>query len=111
MQQSIKQPTQWRKLSTRRQSVAAAMNSVRPKSKRKSEEHPDEVVRDDCRAGFQSHDSDTVEEHELDDTPAVPAEAPMSEESLSGDDGLGLYLQQMGSVPLLNRAAELEITK
>jgi RNA polymerase primary sigma factor len=44
-------------------------------------------------------------EREIDLT-AVPE---VEEESSPPDDGLGLYLKQMGSIPLLNRGQELEV--
>lgn len=47
----------------------------------------------------------------LDEEMVEQVEASASEETLSADDALGLYLQQMGSVPLLNREEELELSE
>ncbi len=37
-------------------------------------------------------------------------QAPAEEDTPSADDALGLYLQQMGSIPMLSRAEETELT-
>jgi len=47
----------------------------------------------------------------LDDEGAVPAEVAEGEGSQSPDDTLGLYLRQMGSIPLLNRKEELDLAQ
>jgi hypothetical protein len=41
------------------------------------------------------------------DRPAVPAR----EESSPGDQGLDVYLDQMGAIPLLDRSKEVELTR
>jgi RNA polymerase primary sigma factor len=42
-------------------------------------------------------------------TPGEEDSAGPSNDNLSADDALGLYLQQMGSIPMLNREAETEL--
>jgi RNA polymerase primary sigma factor len=53
------------------------------------------------------------EEHDellgLDEAPAAAAEE--GEDSHAPDDALGLYLRQMGAIPLLNRKQELELAR
>jgi RNA polymerase primary sigma factor len=45
------------------------------------------------------------------DEPAQPAEEWEGEDAHAPDDALGLYLRQMGSIPLLNREQELNLAK
>ncbi|HLJ94119.1 MAG TPA: sigma-70 family RNA polymerase sigma factor [Gemmataceae bacterium] len=98
MQQSIKQISQWRKsLKSRRQITAAA------KQRRLAEPQEGEE--------FGSRGSSSAKESGEDEGTALHAHASVSEDSLSADDGLGLYLQQMGAVPLLNREAELRLAR
>jgi RNA polymerase primary sigma factor len=47
----------------------------------------------------------------LDDDQAVAAEASQDDVSQSPDDTLGLYLRQMGAIPLLSRKEELELAQ
>ena len=75
----------------------------------------DEVARRDENEEL---DDDLTDEDE-DDTALEPEgarasdEAPASEDEYTGgaDDALGLYLRQMGSIPLLNREKELALAK
>ena len=78
------------------------------------------VAADDAEAGGLDDDlSDELEDGAEDtalETDARPAEAdeeaPADEDSTSGpDDALGLYLRQMGAIPLLNREKELALAK
>ncbi|MBX9623101.1 MAG: sigma-70 family RNA polymerase sigma factor [Gemmataceae bacterium] len=49
---------------------------------------------------------------EADGPPAAEDEAPPEEDAGSGpDDALGLYLRQMGSIPLLNKEKELALAR
>jgi RNA polymerase primary sigma factor len=48
--------------------------------------------------------------HPLDETPAAATEAPEGE-THGVDDALGLYLRQMGAIPLLSREKELALAK
>jgi RNA polymerase primary sigma factor len=63
--------------------------------------------RDDLEDEGEDADDDTALEPDGDD------EAPASEDEYAGgpDDALGLYLRQMGSIPLLNREKELALAK
>jgi RNA polymerase primary sigma factor len=58
---------------------------------------------------------DVRQPHEVEDASddAAPAwqEAPEGEDSHSPDDALGLYLRQMGSIPLLTRPQELTLAQ
>src|SRR5690348_11194825 len=81
MQQSMKQHPRWTRTSSRRRSTA------------------------------RDHEPETMVEDVLDEQPVEHMEVPVSEDTLSADDALGLYLQQMGSVPLLSREEELELSE
>ncbi|HEY1189841.1 MAG TPA: sigma-70 family RNA polymerase sigma factor [Gemmata sp.] len=78
--------------------------------------------RDESAAGVEDRedDDDLADEGEdADDTALEPEvagadgdEAPAEDEYTGGpDDALGLYLRQMGSIPLLNREKELALAK
>jgi RNA polymerase primary sigma factor len=45
------------------------------------------------------------------EAPAAPAESAEGESTQSPDDALGLYLRQMGAIPLLNREQELTLAR
>jgi RNA polymerase primary sigma factor len=47
------------------------------------------------------------DEQDLEETASLPP----AEDSISATEPFGLYLQQMGSIPLLNRQQELELTR
>jgi RNA polymerase primary sigma factor len=52
------------------------------------------------------------EEHGLDDEPLTAEPVELTEESNRGaDDSLGLYLRQMGAIPLLSRKEELALAR
>src|SRR5260370_37515455 len=57
--------------------------------------------------------SELDDEHDDDDTRSGTNEGePASEETAnSPDDALGLYLRQMGAIPLLNREQELKLAR
>ncbi len=55
---------------------------------------------------FDDEDEDTAEPER-----AAPAPAEASEDAHSPDDALGLYLRQMGAIPLLNREQELTLAR
>jgi RNA polymerase primary sigma factor len=55
---------------------------------------------------FARHDAEAQDAPPLDETAAVPSEG---EDSHGADDALGLYLRQMGAIPLLNREQELAL--
>ena len=57
-------------------------------------------------------DDDTALESDERPVPMDPAEQPAEEEYAGGpDDALGLYLRQMGSIPLLNKEKEKELAQ
>ena len=76
----------------------------------------DELRRDPAEAD-EADDLDDEADEADDDTALEPEgaradEAPAEEEYTGGpDDALGLYLRQMGSIPLLNREKELALAK
>src|SRR5438034_3575099 len=55
-------------------------------------------------------DEDLDEEEETSETEAETEEAPPDDEN-APDDALGLYLRQMGAIPLLSRDQELTLAK
>ena len=63
---------------------------------------------DDLADEFDEAEEDT----DLEPADGEAAEAPAEEESAAGsDDALGLYLRQMGSIPLLTRDKEIALAK
>ncbi|HBI45799.1 MAG TPA: hypothetical protein DDY78_23540, partial [Planctomycetales bacterium] len=68
------------------------------------EQHVHEVA--DGGGYFARHDAEAEDAPPLDETAAVPSEG---EDSHGADDALGLYLRQMGAIPLLNREQELAL--
>jgi RNA polymerase primary sigma factor len=69
---------------------------------------------DDRTDPFFGHDADSSSESlELrdDDEEPTEQEADDDDSSQSPDDTLGLYLRQMGAIPLLNRKQELELAQ
>jgi RNA polymerase primary sigma factor len=54
--------------------------------------------------------ADEDDADEADEAPA-PAESAEGEDSHAADDALGLYLRQMGAIPLLNRDQELALAE
>lgn len=75
----------------------------------KADQLVDLSERDDLR---QSADPEAaLEKHNLEDgESAEPTVNPEEVESFSATDPFGLYLQQMGSIPMLNRQQEVELT-
>ena len=109
MQQALNRGTGWRKSPSARRQVAAAVEYARQVRKREKQEIPGHPATDEIRAAFQSHDPSAAEYGSDERAPGV--DASTSEDSFTGDYGLGLYLQQMGTVPLLSREAELELAR
>src|SRR4051794_538596 len=79
----------------------------------------DELVREDEAAALDEADDDDLSD-EVDGAPEEPPaegepvvdEAAAEGEYASGpDDALGLYLRQMGAIPLLNREKELSLAQ
>lgn len=63
----------------------------------------------DVTAGFAEND---VEEHELEQTePSEASEGHAEADTVSASEPFGLYLQQMGAIPMLTRQQELELTR
>ncbi|HYH69155.1 MAG TPA: sigma-70 family RNA polymerase sigma factor [Urbifossiella sp.] len=57
-------------------------------------------------------DEDDDDEAEVAEAPAAEGEAPAEEEYAGGpDDALGLYLRQMGAIPLLNKERETALAQ
>src|SRR5207248_7002700 len=50
-------------------------------------------------------------ESDVDEEARAPAEAGEGEDSHAPDDALGLYLRQMGAIPLLSRQQELALAE
>ncbi len=69
------------------------------------EEHPAREVSED--EGFH-HDEEAEDAPEADEVAPVAAEG---EDAHSPDDALGLYLRQMGAIPLLNREQEVALAR
>ncbi|HWG46349.1 MAG TPA: sigma-70 family RNA polymerase sigma factor [Gemmataceae bacterium] len=59
---------------------------------------------------FTSEDADDVEEA-TEETATAPTEALEGEDAHAPDDALGLYLRQMGAIPLLSRDQELALAE
>jgi RNA polymerase primary sigma factor len=60
----------------------------------------------------QEDEQDSEDEDELEaDEPVVVGEAAEPEDSHAADDALGLYLRQMGAIPLLSRQQELDLAQ
>src|SRR5260370_17300052 len=110
MQQAINRGTRWRKSPNARRQVAAAVEYARQVRKREKREIPDHEAADETRADFQRQDRFKAEGYGPGER-APGVEASTSEDGFTGDYGLGLYLQQMGTVPLLSREAELELAR
>src|SRR5205085_11334361 len=65
-------------------------------------------VEDDLPAESEAADDEKDEDEDEDEEPAEHHE---TEESHGPDDALGLYLREMGAIPLLNRDEELRLAK
>jgi len=50
-------------------------------------------------------------DYHLDDATPIAPESNEGEEGTGADDALGLYLRQMGAIPLLNRQQELALAQ
>jgi RNA polymerase primary sigma factor len=61
--------------------------------------------------GFTADESDDADETATEEATAAPAEALEAEDSHAPDDALGLYLRQMGAIPLLSRDQELALAE
>src|SRR5216684_9372737 len=67
---------------------------------------------DDHGHAYYSQDAEDAEEmHSADAEHPAAAEAVEEDTGQSPDDPLGLYLRQMGAIPLLNRKEELELSQ
>jgi RNA polymerase primary sigma factor len=112
MQQAIRQYSQWTRTPNRRRQIAAPGKHSRSPGSRDQEELLDEVYREEeeGRSDFRNQHDDAAEKY-ADERPSTEMEALTSEENLSADDTLAVYLKQMGAVPLLSRAEELELTQ
>jgi len=64
---------------------------------------------EDDPAHYVAEETEEAEELPMDETAA--AEGLEGEDSHAPDDALGLYLRQMGAIPLLSREQELELAK
>src|SRR5215831_15397630 len=63
---------------------------------------------DDPVANYHESDAEEGEdEADAEEAAAAPADAGEGEDSYAPDDAFGLYLRQMGAIPLLNRQQEL----
>jgi RNA polymerase primary sigma factor len=71
----------------------------------------DEHHLDDHAHGFYGHEEDDTGAHLADPDHAAAAEPAEEGTGQSPDDTLGLYLRQMGAIPLLNRKEELELSQ
>jgi RNA polymerase primary sigma factor len=72
--------------------------------------HPWDEETADQAVDFAGHEDD-FEEQDLEETASfAPADTLAEADSGSAGDPFGLYLQQMGSIPMLNRQQELELT-
>src|SRR5947209_5973380 len=81
-----------------------------PRSRRRRLPDSDEERNPEAAAEAADEDDEDEDETELDEAPA-PAEE-LDEGYTSGpDDALGLYLRQMGAIPLLNRINEIEVAR
>jgi RNA polymerase primary sigma factor len=69
------------------------------------------LASNDQGSGFFTHSEAIDDDMDLIDEDAAPAEAADEDPSQSPDDTLGLYLRQMGAIPLLNRKEELELAQ
>src|ERR1700730_7355579 len=63
------------------------------------------------RADFPAEEGDLPLEGDLPALYAESAEAAVVEDPHAPDDALGLYLRQMGAIPLLSRDQELSLAK
>ena len=72
----------------------------------------DQAHLDDHGHAYYSHDAEDVEElHPADAEHPAATETVEEDTGQSPDDPLGLYLRQMGAIPLLNRKEELELSQ
>jgi RNA polymerase primary sigma factor len=74
------------------------------------------IPRDDDRHASEIDDADDTDLDEEEEKPAVPELQEIAADELESanhgpDDALGLYLRQMGAIPLLNRANEIEVAQ
>src|SRR5205807_7678915 len=60
---------------------------------------------------FFAADDSTADDLELGEEQSPPSEATETESGQAPDDTLGLYLRQMGAIPLLNRKEELDLSQ
>jgi RNA polymerase primary sigma factor len=112
MQQSIKQSPRWANFPSRRGRIAATAKQRRSAGRRSRKERLlEEISQDESLSLVPNHHGEAVEEHLPDDGRAGRTETSMAEDSLSADDTLGVYLQQMGAVPLLSRDEELALAQ
>jgi RNA polymerase primary sigma factor len=90
---------------------ARASAGLRRAVKEQVEQRPvDELMKGDAPIALAGRDADPAEQDSRPESPVVLSDG-REEENPSTDDGLTLYLQQMGSIPLLSRGQELELTR
>ncbi|MCC6421713.1 MAG: sigma-70 family RNA polymerase sigma factor [Gemmataceae bacterium] len=66
---------------------------------------------DELESRTRARPDDAGRPHGPEDEDGSTADAPAQGEVASAEDTLGLYLQQMGSIPLLNRPQEIALTQ
>ena len=72
----------------------------------------DDLLDEDPELAGADDEDDDAEEGEGAEAPAAEGEAPAEEEYAGGpDDALGLYLRQMGAIPLLNKERETALAQ
>jgi RNA polymerase primary sigma factor len=104
-----------RKTTKRNAPISAAQASLR------LDAHELDLEEDRVRDGDQEHDESETDEETVERSsehlPASPDDMPHgevdeeSEDTHAPDDALGLYLRQMGAIPLLNRDQELHLAE
>src|SRR6516164_9783641 len=111
MQQSMKRPTSWMRSPNRRRQMSTPKRIRSAKRPDQDEARFDDLSLDEAFSDSQEHELDEHEQSPREDEWARSAGTAASDDSLSADDTLGLYLQQMGAVPLLNRKEELDLAQ
>src|SRR5262249_15127901 len=100
-EQPMKQETKRTDLFARRRAAGAFPGAGRRPRGRAEGRFPDSAAEE--RAERRAHDDPPAE--------MEPAGTHANEPGPAADDALGLYLQQMGSIPLLTREQEIDLTR
>ncbi|HEY7426467.1 MAG TPA: sigma-70 family RNA polymerase sigma factor [Gemmataceae bacterium] len=102
---------------TKRTGKGAASDPTRGLSETRTPVHPkEETTRRETAWSdlpddtFAAEEADDAEEAASEETAAAPADAE-GEDTHAPDDALGLYLRQMGAIPLLSRDQELALAE